>query len=163
MVKKRKLFGIEIPEKTKWFITSSRGKGDRYSLILYDEDGVISIIESLTEVGLYSKVRRELKQILQDSEEYNIRIEECDKDDGGKEIEDINHIIDSNLLLKQIGFEHLPEKYKRTLTYRFGLDGDRTPHTFEESAREFGVTRERIRQIEQKAFRMLKIYKNIKK
>jgi len=163
MVKKRKLFGIEVPEKTKWFITNSRGRGDKYSLILYDDDGVISIIESTTMNGLYNKVRRELKQILRADENYNIRLEECDKDDNWEEVENINHIIDSSLLLKQIRFEDLPEKYKRTLTYRFGLDRDKTPHTFEESAREFGVSRERIRQIEQKAFRMLKINKNIKK
>ena len=38
---------------------------------------------------------------------------------------------------------------------RFGLDGQK-PMTLEEVGREFGVTRERIRQIESKALRKLR-------
>jgi len=49
----------------------------------------------------------------------------------------------------------LSEREAKVLKMRFGLDGYK-PMTLEEVGREFGVTRERIRQIEAKAIRKLK-------
>ena len=49
----------------------------------------------------------------------------------------------------------LPERESRLLQLRFGLVDDRS-RTLEEVGREFGVTRERIRQIEAKALRKLR-------
>jgi RNA polymerase primary sigma factor len=49
----------------------------------------------------------------------------------------------------------LSDREARVLKMRFGLDGKR-PMTLEEVGSEFGVTRERIRQIEAKALRKLK-------
>jgi RNA polymerase primary sigma factor len=49
----------------------------------------------------------------------------------------------------------LSDREARVLKMRFGLDGHH-PMTLEEVGREFGVTRERIRQIEAKALRRLK-------
>lgn len=49
----------------------------------------------------------------------------------------------------------LQDREKRVLTLRFGLD-DGVSRTLEEVGREFGVTRERIRQIEAKALKRLK-------
>ncbi len=49
----------------------------------------------------------------------------------------------------------LSEREERVLKMRFGLGGKK-PMTLEEVGREFGVTRERIRQIEAKALRKLK-------
>ena len=48
----------------------------------------------------------------------------------------------------------LNPREKKVLEIRFGLKND-APKTLEESAKEFGVTRERIRQIEEKAIRKL--------
>ena len=50
----------------------------------------------------------------------------------------------------------LPEREERVLRLRFGLDDGRE-RTLEEVGREFNVTRERIRQIEMKALRKLRV------
>ena len=44
----------------------------------------------------------------------------------------------------------LTEREKKILEYRFGLT-DGTTHTLEETGKMFGVTRQRIKQIEEKA------------
>jgi RNA polymerase primary sigma factor len=49
----------------------------------------------------------------------------------------------------------LNERERRVLQLRFGLEDGRS-RTLEEVGREFGVTRERIRQIEAKALRKLR-------
>ncbi len=64
----------------------------------------------------------------------------------------------SQLLLKsQIGdaLERLTDRERRIIQLRFGLEDGRF-RTLEEVGREFGVTRERIRQIEAKALRKLR-------
>jgi len=54
----------------------------------------------------------------------------------------------------QMGLSALPERYRRVLELRYGLDGQ-DPRTLDEIGREFGLTRERIRQIEVEALRDL--------
>ncbi len=53
--------------------------------------------------------------------------------------------------------QYLAPREQRILKMRFGLEDGRT-HTLEEVGKEFGVTRERIRQIEAKALQKLKKY-----
>ncbi len=61
------------------------------------------------------------------------------------------------LLKSQIGdaLDRLTERERRIIVLRFGLD-DGQFRTLEEVGREFGITRERIRQIEAKALRKLR-------
>lgn len=61
------------------------------------------------------------------------------------------------LLKEQLGdvLDTLTEREKRVLELRFGIEDGR-PRTLEEVGKEFGVTRERIRQIEAKALRKLR-------
>ena len=52
----------------------------------------------------------------------------------------------------------LPERDRKVLELRYGLKGER-PRTLEEVGDRFGVTRERIRQIEAKTLNRLKNYR----
>ncbi len=56
----------------------------------------------------------------------------------------------------------LTEREQRILAMRFGLE-DNIPHTLEEVGKEFGVTRERIRQIEAKALEKIRTHQKSKK
>jgi RNA polymerase primary sigma factor len=55
--------------------------------------------------------------------------------------------------------DSLPERDRKVLELRFGLKGER-PRTLEEVGERFGVTRERIRQVEAKTLNRLKNYRN---
>ena len=54
----------------------------------------------------------------------------------------------------ELALSALPERERRVIVLRFGLDGSQ-PCTLEEVGREFGVTRERIRQIENNTLKKL--------
>ena len=63
--------------------------------------------------------------------------------------------------IKQI-LKDLAPREQKILTMRFGLE-DGATHTLEEVGKEFGVTRERIRQIEAKALDKIRVHEQIQK
>ena len=68
----------------------------------------------------------------------------------------------ATLSLRREDVEHalsaLPERERQVIELRFGLSGAQ-PCTLEEVGRAFGVTRERVRQIESRALMKLKSYR----
>jgi len=84
-------------------------------------------------------------------------------------IEDQESITPDEAATFELLKEHITEvlglltpREQRILRMRFGLDDGRA-HTLEETGQEFGVTRERIRQIEAKALAKLKKHRDSKK
>jgi RNA polymerase primary sigma factor len=114
-----------------------------------------------------------IKQIMKISQE-TISLEAPVGDDEedsllGEFIEDDKGIIPSKeaarkLLRDQIKeiLEDLTPREQRIIRMRFGLD-DGVTHTLEEVGKEFGVTRERIRQIEAKALEKIRKHQSLDK
>jgi RNA polymerase primary sigma factor len=68
----------------------------------------------------------------------------------------VNRLIDHDLREEAVGvLRTLAPHEEKVIRLRFGIGCDRA-HTLEEIARDFGLTRERIRQIESKGLRKLR-------
>jgi len=118
--------------------------------------------EIADELGMSSQRVREILKISQST----TSLEKPVGDDGdsllGDFIQDTSHPSPDESASKQLLKENikevldtLTEREAKVLKMRFGLDGYK-PMTLEEVGKAFGVTRERVRQIECKALRKLK-------
>jgi RNA polymerase primary sigma factor len=113
-------------------------------------------------VGMPAERVREILKCNQDPLSLETPIGEEEDSHLGDFIEDVKAVAPSdaasrNLLREQINsvLNSLTRRERRVLQLRYGLEDGRS-RTLEEVGREFGVTRERIRQIETKALRKLR-------
>lgn len=113
---------------------------------------------------------RQIQKISQETISLEAPVGEDSEDSTlGELIEDEKTLLPSQiasrkLLADQIGeiLADLSPREQKILRMRFGLD-DGITHTLEEVGREFGVTRERIRQIEAKALEKIREHENVEK
>ena len=57
--------------------------------------------------------------------------------------------------------QELPEREREVITLRYGLDGDQDPLSLEAIGKRLGLTRERVRQIENVALNLLAMQREI--
>ena len=126
--------------------------------------------EIAAEMGIEVDKVRYIQKISQDTVSLEAPVGEDDEDSTlGEFIEDEKTIAPSHTaarrLLKDWLIEILTDltpRERRILDMRFGL-ADGITHTLEEVGNEFGVTRERIRQIEAKALQKVREHRKLKK
>lgn len=114
------------------------------------------------EMGLPAERVREIQKISQEPVSLETPIGEEEDSQLGDFIEDDSAIVPPDaasfsMLQEQLKkvLDGLADREKKVITLRFGLE-DGHPRTLEEVGREFGVTRERIRQIESKTLAKLR-------
>ncbi|WP_300526043.1 RNA polymerase sigma factor RpoD [Aminiphilus sp.] len=118
--------------------------------------------EIAQEMEIQSEKVEEIQRIAQEPVSLETPIGEEEDSQLGDFLEDKDlpspeEAVASQLLREQLDdmLEDLTEREREVLRLRFGLE-DGHPYTLEEVGRRFGVTRERIRQIEAKALRKLR-------
>lgn len=127
--------------------------------------------EIASEMGIEVEKVYQLKKISQETVSIDTPVGDRDEEDSylGDFIEDQDSVTPSETAGRQLLREYvqgimkdLDPREQRILKMRFGLE-DGVTHTLEEVGKEFGVTRERIRQIEAKALEKIKEHYNITK
>lgn len=118
--------------------------------------------EIAEEMGLTPERVREIQKISQEPVSLETPIGEEEDSQLGNFIEDDAAVVPPDaasfsMLQEQLAktLEGLAERERKVISLRFGLE-DGHPRTLEEVGREFGVTRERIRQIESKTLAKLR-------
>ena len=113
-------------------------------------------------MGLPEERVREIQKISQEPVSLETPIGEDEDSQLGDFIEDDAAVVPPDaasfsMLQEQLGkvLDGLAERERKVISLRFGLE-DGHPRTLEEVGREFGVTRERIRQIESKTLAKLR-------
>jgi len=126
--------------------------------------------EIAVEMGIEVEKVRHIMKISQDTISLETSVGEGDDESTLRDfIEDTETVLPSQVAGRQLLKEYVREilvdlspREQKILKMRFGLE-DGVTHTLEEIGQEFGVTRERIRQIEAKALERIRKHKESKK
>lgn len=126
--------------------------------------------EIAVEMGLEVDKIRHIQKISQETVSLETSVGDSDDDSVlGDFIEDTETVMPNQIASRKMLKEHVVEILKdltpreqKILKIRFGLE-DGVTHTLEEVGQEFGVTRERIRQIEAKALEKIREHQTAKK
>jgi len=126
--------------------------------------------EIAAEMGMEVDKVRHIQKISQETVSLETSIGDSDDDSVlGDFIEDTETVMPHQSAARKLLKEHIADilgeltpREQKILKIRFGLE-DGVTHTLEEVGQEFGVTRERIRQIEAKALEKIREHDNVKK
>lgn len=126
--------------------------------------------EVASEMGIDVEKVRHMQKIAQDTVSLEAPVGDDEEDSTlGEFIEDEQTLSPDQQVQRGILKDHVKQilvdltpREQKILEMRFGLDDSMT-HTLEEVGKEFGVTRERIRQIEAKALEKIRQHKGLKK
>ncbi len=126
--------------------------------------------EIASEMGIEVEKIRHIMKISQDTVSLETSVGDDDDESTLRDfIEDTDTVLPSQAAGRQLLKEYVKEiivelspREQKILKLRFGLE-DGVTHTLEEIGQEFGVTRERIRQIEAKALERIRKHKESKK
>ncbi len=127
--------------------------------------------EIAAEMGIEVEKVRQIMKISQEMVSLESPVGGDDEEDSTLQefIKNENELLPSQLAARNLLKEHINEilsyltpREKKILNMRFGLE-DGVTHTLEEVGKEFGVTRERIRQIEAKALEKIRSSQKVEK
>ncbi|HCU70519.1 MAG TPA: RNA polymerase sigma factor RpoD [Candidatus Moranbacteria bacterium] len=126
--------------------------------------------EVAVEMGMEVDKIRHIMKISQETVSLETSVGDSDDDSVlGDFIEDTETVMPHHVASRKLLRDHVTEvlnsltpREQKILKIRFGLE-DGVVHTLEEVGQEFGVTRERIRQIEAKALEKIREHEGIKK
>jgi RNA polymerase primary sigma factor len=125
-----------------------------------------TVQEIAAEMGVTPKKVRDIQKANQEPVSLETPVGDEDESELGDFIEDADADQPLEVVFREIRREELfrvldslPARDRKVLELRFGLKGER-PRTLEEVGERFGVTRERIRQVEAKTLNRLKNYRD---